>query len=382
MYIFVWTVSAEIEGNNDIQPQPHLPHAVRCRPCVQRQHARHTSLSGGAFSLSGTPFCHHDERPPSSERLHCWNATSVKDHPVEMPPWWKTTPLKCHPDERPPCWNATPMKDHPDEMPPWWKTTLLKCHPDERPLCWNATLMKDHSVEMPPWWKTTLLKCHPDVHCFCLFSTTRPSLLDYGIASDICQELPHHVMSTFFSTAQPPLLHCIVVFSQQLGHPYLTVAFFATFFIAASCVCTLGFFLSTTQPSLLDYGIASDICQGLPHHVYVNFFLYITTLFICFWCCFRHSSRVNSSCFCELFSLQHNPLYLTMALLQTFVKGYLIILMCITFLSTAQPSLLDCHIVSDICQGLPHHVCSSPPGHRCWGRIRSSFQCKSCTSCT
>ena len=240
----------------------------------------------GPFYLSGTAFCHHYERPPQ------WKTTLLKCHPdenylVEMPPWWKTpwwktTLLKCLLSERPPCWNATSVKDHPVEMPPQWKTTLLKCHLSERPPCWNATLL-----EMPPYWNAIRFKDHPDKSPPCWKATP---------------------------TKDP--VKC---------HPRWNVSLMM--------------------------------------------------------CCVRRSSRVNSSCFCELFSLRHNPFYLTVALLQTFVEGYLFILMCNVVLSTTLPSLLDCHTVSDICQGLPHHICSSPPGHRRWGRIRSSLQRKSCTSC-
>ena len=73
-------------------------------------------------------------------------------------PWWETTLLTSHPDERPPWWQTI-----------WWKTTLLTSHPDDRPSdkrppYWQATLMTDHltkdhpddrpSDQRPPWWQT------------------------------------------------------------------------------------------------------------------------------------------------------------------------------------------------------------------------------------
>ena len=192
--------------------------------------------------------CHHDERPP------CWNATSVKDHPVEMPPQWKTTLLKCHPGERPPCWNATPVKDHPVEMSPWWKITLLKCHPDERPPRWNAILL-----EMPPYWNAIPLK-------------------DYPYKSPPCwKATPTKEPVKCHPRWNVSLMMCCIRHSSRVN----------------SCFCEL---------------------FSLQHNP-----LYLT------WHCFRHLSRVTSSNLCAMFfCLQCYHLYLTATLFQTFVKGYLI----------------------------------------------------------
>ena len=76
--------------------------------------------------------------------------------------WWKTTPMRDHPDESSTRWKTTLMKDHVDEKPHWWKTTLMKDHPDERPPWWGTILMKNHPHERPHWWQTTLTKYHPN----------------------------------------------------------------------------------------------------------------------------------------------------------------------------------------------------------------------------
>ena len=109
-----------------------------------------------------------DDRPP------WWKTTLVRGHPNERPPpWWD------HPDEwvpwwkRPPRWNTTLMRKTPllrtlqfhvitnillCSWPLWWKTLLMKDHSDDWPHSWKTTWMRDHPNERPPWWEANLMK--------------------------------------------------------------------------------------------------------------------------------------------------------------------------------------------------------------------------------
>ena len=61
------------------------------------------------------------------------------------PPWWKTTLMRNHPDERRPWWETTLVKNHLDKRPPWSETILVRDHPEERTPWKETTLMRDHS---------------------------------------------------------------------------------------------------------------------------------------------------------------------------------------------------------------------------------------------
>ena len=113
------------------------------------------------------------------ERLPWWN-TFLRGYPDEIPPqgyldemppqwnatlrlserlsWWNNT-LSGYPDEIP-LWEAALMKYHRVRLP-WKKYPPLQWSP-----WWNTTLMWDHCNERPPWrkppwcqwWKTTIMK--------------------------------------------------------------------------------------------------------------------------------------------------------------------------------------------------------------------------------
>ena len=98
----------------------------------------------------------HLMRPP------WWETTLIKDHSDERPPWWKTSLMRDCPYERPPWWETTLLKDHPDERRPWWKISVIRGHPDEGLPWWKSARLKDYSSARPPWWETTLMRDHPD----------------------------------------------------------------------------------------------------------------------------------------------------------------------------------------------------------------------------
>ena len=95
-----------------------------------------------------------------------WETTLMTDHPDERLSWWETTLMRDHTDERPHLWQTTLIRDHPDERLSWWKTTLMRDHPDEttqmRDHPDETVLLKDHPDERPPWWETTLMRYCPD----------------------------------------------------------------------------------------------------------------------------------------------------------------------------------------------------------------------------
>ena len=81
----------------------------------------------------------------------------MKNHPGDRAPWWKTTLVTEHLDEK-----TTLVRENLYEKTPWWhstwwKTTLVTKHPDEKNI-----LATEHPDEKPPWLQSTLTIEHPN----------------------------------------------------------------------------------------------------------------------------------------------------------------------------------------------------------------------------